>query len=178
MWIIVNATRYDIMTRFQEAALCLVDDFQLASLRYDLGEFLLEHLDEKRLDENIFLVVNLLDTDTSKSQHNIPKSIMLAELNLVAGRKAMSAAAFASAAVYLERDLDFLQSDHWNMHYKLSLELFSSAAEACYCVRKADKTQKFCEAVFTQTGQPLLKKMKAYYTSLVSIDSLCSPVGI
>ncbi|CAB9499314.1 Transcriptional regulator [Seminavis robusta] len=158
--------------KLQESALTLADPENLTLWRYKLGEFLMEEFDQKELEANIFIVVNLLDEDTNKIPKNNPKRAMLAELNRTAGERAMKGAAFLSAAAYLARGIQLLPEGSWTTHYRLCLQLYSSAAEAHHCIGKVEETQAFCEAVIGAeecAGRPLLDKQRAWTTLLDSI---------
>jgi predicted ATPase len=154
--------------KVQEAALSLADPHELSSLRYQLGELLLDRLDQAELESNIFIIVNLLDENGASIACNNPKRVMLAYLNLTAGTKAKKSSAMASASVYLARGIQLLPSDHWETHYKLCLDLYSSAAEVYFCIEKFDEMRACCEEVFAQEQHPLADKGRAYNALLES----------
>ncbi|KAK1741224.1 putative AAA ATPase [Skeletonema marinoi] len=58
------------------------------------------------------------------------QALSVANLNLDAGKKAMSMSDFFSAHRFFNHGISYLQSGHWNEQYDVSLELFNLAA-AC-----------------------------------------------
>ncbi|CAB9520243.1 Transcriptional regulator [Seminavis robusta] len=155
--------------KVQEAALTLTPDEELTQLRYKLGDFLITEFDQKELEAHIFVLVNLLDEDTSRIPKNNPQRLRLADMNLTAGNKAMQGAAFQSAATYLTRGIQLLPEGHWESNYQLSLDLFSSSAEAHHCSGNRLETKKCCNAVIAQ-DRPILEKERAYTVLLDAIN--------
>jgi histidine kinase len=138
-------------------------------LRYKIGELLLEDSHQYGLEKNIYIILNFLDNDSCSLPQNKTKRVMLAELNLKAGEKAMKGAAFESAAYYSARGICLLPEGHWDTNVDLCLELYSLAAEAHHCIGKDREAQSFCEAVCSRADIPILDKQRAY---IVHLDSL------
>lgn len=51
---------------------------------------------------------------------------------------------------------------HWQTNYALSLELYSTAAEAEFCIGNFESMQLYCNQVLAQEGRPLLDKRRVY----------------
>lgn len=155
--------------KIQEAAMDLVEaPDELSFLRYRMGCILLRSLDEDELNKMIFIVTNLLNEDIGSCWTTGDLPFEIAEMNLRAGKKAIAFASFEQAAVYLQRGIEWLPGDHWIERYELSLELYSSAAEALYALGGASPMEFYCNEVIRQ-DRPLLDKMRAYH---VLIDAL------
>ena len=58
------------------------------------------------------------------------QSTMIAALNLKAGKLAIACSDFNAALKLFEHGISFLENDHWQNQYVLSLDLFDSAAGA------------------------------------------------
>ena len=157
--------------QIQEAALICADEQTLSDMRSKLGELLVEEMDQEEVTANIFVVVSNLDQSTANIPENNPKRIMLAELYRTAGDKALTRAAFASAASYLARGVALLPEGHWESHYNLSLSLFSAAAESHSCVGKAEEAQQYCDAICSRDEIPILDKQRAYIVILDTINA-------
>jgi predicted ATPase len=55
---------------------------------------------------------------------------MIAALNLKAGKRAITYSDFNVAHKLFQHGISFLESDHWQSQYFLSIDLFNSAADA------------------------------------------------
>jgi predicted ATPase len=154
--------------KIQEVALSLVDLSTLGSLQFELGELLLDRLSEGELEQNTFLVANLLGAGEDLGQDDSIRT-KIAEVHLNAGAKAFKASAFKKAVDYFSKGVNLLPPGHWKTHYTLSLELFSSGSEAEFCVGNFDEMQAYCDEVLAQSDRPLLDKQRAYIVLLNSI---------
>jgi len=157
--------------KIQETALRLISAEELVNLQSVLGGFLLEDFYQRGQECSIFVIVGLLDGDISKLPKNDTQGTVLAELNATAGGMAMGSAAFASAAHYLARGVSVLPRGHWETHYALSLNLYSSAAEAHYCIGEMEAARKYCDVVCSRKDIRMLDKERAYIVLLDSIDN-------
>jgi predicted ATPase len=108
--------------KLQEAAFSLVPAETLGDFKFRVGDILLQQLDEKELDDSIFVVVNLLNEGTASTLGDL-KRIRLAELNLQATQKAANSSAFASAAKFASIGIEQLPGDRWTNHCALTLNL-------------------------------------------------------
>jgi predicted ATPase len=81
----------------------------------------------------LFVTADLVNRIGRDGVSNNPdQSRLFAQLNLKAGRKAMSMTDFVSALKYLTSGVTFLQGDYWRHSYLLSLGLFENLASANY----------------------------------------------
>ena len=146
--------------KIHEAAFSLVSNNELRALRLEIGRVLFEKLDPLGLDQNIFTVVNLITTERPE---NLPlPPVQVARLYLTAGTKTMENSAFEQAAGYLAKGIGLLPTQCWNDHYHLTLELYSTAAEAEFCVGNFARMRLYCNQVLDQTERPILEKRRAY----------------
>jgi predicted ATPase len=156
--------------KIQEAAFSLINEMELLSLKLQIGGILFEGFEPDDLEKQLFTVVNLLSTDSFYDGDSLPRRspIEVAKLYLRAGVKAIETSAFEQASGYLKRGIDLLPPDHWQKHYDLSLELFSTAAEAEYCTGSFETMRQYCDDVIRHNDRPLIDKRRAYDVLLAS----------
>ncbi|MEB3830347.1 trifunctional serine/threonine-protein kinase/ATP-binding protein/sensor histidine kinase [Phormidium sp. CCY1219] len=150
--------------RVQQAAYSLIPTNQRIQTHCKIGKLLLDSTPEEQLPERIFDIVNQLDIgieaiDSREEKHR------LAELNLMAGKKAKAATAYDSAANYLNIALDLLPATSWETDYELTRDIYTEAVEAQYLNTDFDRAQQLAEVVLQQ-GKDLLEKLKIYETQI------------
>eukprot|EP00957_Ditylum_brightwellii_P055522 4207627-Ditylum_brightwellii.AAC.1 len=64
---------------------------------------------------------------------------LVADLNLKAGREAISLSASQNSALYFAAGISLLCNDCWRKNYELSLQLHSSYAEVEFCNGRFDE---------------------------------------
>jgi hypothetical protein len=113
--------------RIHEAAYCLIPEEDRARAHLAIGRLLVAPHAKKESDETIFEIVgqlnrgaSLIDSPTEREQ--------LAELNLMAGRRAKAAAAYSSALSYLSAGAA-LVDECWGHRRALCFELELNRAE-------------------------------------------------
>ena len=84
----------------------------------------------------IFVIVDNMNRG-SKLINESDQRYEVAQLNLEAGEKALSASAFESASKYLLAGLSLLGPESWNVNYKLSLKLYDAGM-------RIDALHNFC----------------------------------
>lgn len=117
--------------RVQEAAYDLLDPSLRPQRHLQIGRTLLAHLSQDRLVEEVFEVVGQLNHGASLITSPTERQ-RLAELNLVAGRRAKATSAFASALTYLTAGMTLLDAQTWQRSYALSFALHVERAECEY----------------------------------------------
>ncbi len=100
------------------------------------------------LSTKLFVVANLLNHGIGKVTDQVER-YKAAALNLEAGSKAVSRAAFPDACRYFRAGIEFLEGgDYWKDEYKLSLSLFNYAADAEVCNQDFDRVTELANNVF------------------------------
>ena len=117
--------------RIQQAVYSLIPDEDTSAVHYRIGSLLLKKVSKEQLENQLFAIVNQLNQGLELI-HSEEEKEMLADLNLRAGIKARESSAFQPALAYFETGIDLLKQDHWETQYKLSLGLFTEAAETAY----------------------------------------------
>src|SRR6516164_5761177 len=114
--------------RVQEAAYSLIPEQLRAETHLRIGRLLAAHTPPGKREETIFEIVNQINRGapliTSRGERE-----QLAELNLIAGKRAMSSAAYASALNYFIAGAALLVDDSWKRRHELAFALELHRAE-------------------------------------------------
>jgi PAS domain S-box-containing protein len=114
--------------RVQEAAYSLIPAEQRAGAHLRIGRLLAKHTPAEKREEAIFEIVNQLNRGAELINAREERE-QLAELNLIAGRRAKASTAYASALTYLVAGAALLEEDSWERWHELSLALELNRAE-------------------------------------------------
>src|SRR5262249_45688904 len=114
--------------RVQEAAYSLIPEDRRAEAHLRIGRLLAMHTPPNEREDWIFEIVNQLNRGshliTSIAQH-----ALIAELNLIAGKRAKTSTGYASALTYLHAGRELLIDETWNHNYKLVFSIEYLLAE-------------------------------------------------
>ncbi|NET91290.1 MAG: serine/threonine-protein kinase PknK, partial [Kamptonema sp. SIO1D9] len=146
--------------RVQQAAYFLIPEEQKKSIHLKIGRLLLRNIPLESREENIFEIVNQLNTSISLIIHQDERD-ELAQLNLIAGKKALAATAYAAAVKYLNTGIELLAPDSWNNQYHLTLALYEKAAEAAYLSTDFAQMEQLADIALDR-AKSLLDKIKTY----------------
>ena len=122
-----NSYRF-IHDRIQEAAYSLVPESFRPEAHLRIGRLLAAHTPPEKREEAIFEIVNQLNrgaaliTSLEEREH-------LAEFNLIAGKRAKAATAYAPALTYLAAGATALPEDAWERCYRLVFAIEINRAE-------------------------------------------------
>ena len=114
--------------RVQEAAYSLIPEHLRAEAHLRIGRLLAEHTPRERREEAIFEIVNQLNRGAALITSQDERE-QLAELNLIAGKRAKVSTAYASALNYLIAGAALLADDCWERRPQLILALELHRAE-------------------------------------------------
>ena len=146
--------------KVQETAMQLIPKEEHVEFRTDMGKILYENLPDHALENMLFVVANLLNDGAYEG-------LEIALLNARAAEKAIKLSAFQSAVHYVEFGLMSLNhSDMWTEHRDLSLQLFSTGAEAEECAGNSDKSDWYCQEVLRKDFIPIVNKMRVIKLSV------------
>src|SRR5471032_2823871 len=104
--------------RVQEAAYSLIPQALRAEAHLRIGMSMASHTAPDKLEEGIFEIVNQLNRGAHLIT-TIAERERLAQLNLIAGRRAKMSTAYASALKYLHAGRGLLTDESWNHNYEL-----------------------------------------------------------
>ncbi|MEQ8971029.1 MAG: AAA family ATPase [Coleofasciculus sp. C1-SOL-03] len=163
----ISSTAYKFLhDRVQQAAYALIPEAQKKEVHLEVGKLLLENTNPENLEENIFDIVNSLNIGAELISHQAERN-NLAQLNLIAGKKAKAAAAYEPALSYLEMGLGLLASDSWTNHYDLTLELYVETVEAKVVNTQFKAAQNIANIVLEQ-AKTILDQVKVYELKIQS----------
>ena len=114
--------------RVQEAAYSLIPQELRAEAHLRIGMLMASHTPPDKLEEGIFEIVNQLNRG-SHLITSIAERERIAELNLIAGRRAKISTAYASALKYLHAGRGLLTDETWNHNYDLVFSIEYLLAE-------------------------------------------------
>ena len=161
--------------RVQQAADFLIPEQEKAETHLKIGRLLLRKCGQggnpptlAELEEKIFDIVNQLsyglELITTQSERD-----ELANLHLIAGRKAKNSTAYAAAFEYLNAGIKLLDDSSWETHYQLILGLYEQAVEAAFLCGKFEEIEPLSEVVLQQAKTPL-DTIKVYDVKIVVAD--------
>jgi PAS domain S-box-containing protein len=165
-WQLTTPYRF-LHDRVQQAAYFLIPESQKQSTHLEIGRLLLSKGGLRgtaptpaETEEKIFDIVNQLNMGVELITHQTERD-RLAELNLIAGRKAKSATAYTAAVKYLNMGRKLLAKDSWQISYELTLFLYVEATEVAYLSTDFEQMDRLA-AIVLQQAKTILDKIKVY----------------
>ncbi|MEG4572783.1 AAA family ATPase [Microcoleus sp. N3A4] len=146
--------------RVQQAAYSLIPTEQQKTTHLKIGQLLLHNTNQDTIEENVFDIVNQLNVGVEFITQQEEK-YQLAQLNLIAGRKAKAATAYEAAVTLLKVGLELLAENSWQSNYDLTLGLYVEAVEAEYLTTNYERSATLAEVVLQQ-AKTLLERVKVY----------------
>lgn len=150
--------------RVQQASYSLIPDDQKKQTHLKIGELLLKHTSETEIEENIFEIVNQLIIGAEFITQQ-PQKDRLAQLNLIAGKKAKAATAYESSVKYLNIGLGLLAADSWECQYDLTLKLYVETAAVEFLNTNFERAEMLSDVVLSQ-AKTLLDRVQVYETKM------------
>lgn len=135
--------------RVQQAAYTLIPDEEKKAVHLKVGQLLLQNTAPAERDEKIFDIVNQLNIGAELIEEQSARD-ELAQLNLIAGRKAKAATAYEPATRYLSAGLAMLSSDSWERQYDLTFNLYVSAVTGEYLNSNFQRSAMLSEIALQQ----------------------------
>jgi PAS domain S-box-containing protein len=114
--------------RVQEAAYSMIPEELRAEAHLRIGRLLAANTPPEKLEERIFEIVNQLNRG-SKLITSAAERVRVAELNFIAGRRAKTSTAYASALKYLTAGRALLTEKAWDENYELIFSIECDSAE-------------------------------------------------
>jgi len=144
----------------------LIPESEKKATHLKIGQLLLNNTNVEERKENIFALVNQLNFGTDLLNEESEKR-ELAELNLMAGKKAKAATAYDAAVNYLNVGLELLVNDSWQKYYELTVEIYVEAVEAEYLNTNFERSQRLADLVLQQ-AKNLIDRVKVYELKIQS----------
>lgn len=146
--------------RIQQAVYSLIPEDERQETHWKLGKLILNNVTPDEQEDHIFDIVNQMN----QAQTHIVKEddrVQIAELNLLAGKKAKASAAYEPAFRYLRTGVDLLSAECWKRCYDMSLEIYVEAAESAYLSGNFEEMERLAAVVMLQ-ARTVLDKVKVY----------------
>ncbi|MEG5066314.1 AAA family ATPase [Microcoleus sp. B3-A4] len=153
--------------RVQQAAYSLIPEEERAIAHYQIGQLLLQQISAEAREERIFELVNQLNYGTILVVEQ-PEREQLAQLNLIACRKARSATAYQAAREYATVGLQLLGTDAWERHYEMTLCLHDLAAEVAFLAGDFEQMHQWIQAVIDRAKTPL-EQVQVYQVKIQAL---------
>jgi predicted ATPase/signal transduction histidine kinase len=135
--------------RLQESAYALVPASARAELHLRIGRLLLQGMTRQQVDERVFDVVNQLNRGSSLVSVWGERE-RVAELNLLAARKARASTAYASACAYLAVGMALLADTGWLRCHELAWSLWHERAECELLNSEFEQAELLVEELLSQ----------------------------
>jgi PAS domain S-box-containing protein len=117
--------------RVQQAAYSLIPAESRPALHLNIGRLMQQHYPPEVIENKIFDLVNQLNEGAHLLDRPAER-LHVAQLNLIAGKKAKAAIAYQQAQQYLAAGIALLPADSWRTDYELTLALYATHAECAY----------------------------------------------
>jgi PAS domain S-box-containing protein len=132
--------------RIQQAANALTDPAVLAQMHYQIGLSLLKGASEDAVDDRLYDIANHLNKALDVLEEN--EDLLLAvRMNLRAGQKAKSSAAYPDAKNYIEVAIELMGPLGWQTHYGLTLQLHNEYGELAFLTGEFDQVSASGEII-------------------------------
>jgi predicted ATPase/signal transduction histidine kinase len=142
--------------RVQQAAYSLIPPESRAALHREVGRLLLKSAVGDEREERIFAIVSHLNLGAELIVDRADRD-ELAELNLAAGIRAKSSAAYAAAFELLQRGIAALGDDGLRRRRELAIPLHLHAAEASYLNKEFDLIDRYADAVLAESPDIMVR---------------------
>ena len=146
--------------RIQQTLYSLISEEEQKLYHLKIAKAFSANAQQDNSDEHIFDLVNHWNigadilTDAATKKH-------VAELNLKAGRKARTSAAYQQGLLYFEKGLLMLGNDTWQEQYEITLFFFDEAAELAFLCGEMDRAEQLVTIILNHS-KGLTDSVKAY----------------
>lgn len=167
-------TTYTLMhDRVQEAAYALIAKEDRPGAHLATGRALAARLTPANTEQSIFEVVNQLNRAASLIEAHAERE-RLAELNLIAVRRAKASTAYASALMYLDVGRTMLGEDPWGRQYRIAFDLEIHRAE-CEFLTGSPAAAEARLAALAPRAQGLVDRAAATRLRMAIFTTMNSP---
>ncbi|MBE9229604.1 AAA family ATPase [Phormidium sp. LEGE 05292] len=156
--------------RVQQSAYALIDRQRQREVHLQIGQLLLANISLEQRSERIFELVDHLNIGWELLVNDSEK-IELANLNLLAARKAKDSLAYVAAKNYLRTTLENLSTEIWQTNYNEAFALYKELAELEYLTANFEESQALIEIAVNRV-ESALEKAELYNMLIVQYTLL------
>ncbi|MGJ5131975.1 trifunctional serine/threonine-protein kinase/ATP-binding protein/sensor histidine kinase [Bradyrhizobium oligotrophicum] len=142
--------------RIYEASYSLIPENARAPIHLRIGRLLVDRTTPEQRQETIFEIVNQLNRGSALIEEDDERA-RLAELNLIAARRAKTSTAYVSACAYLRFGMALLGDEAWKFRRELASTLWLERAECEYLSGDFDEAERRIAELLTQAGSKIDK---------------------
>ena len=160
--------------RVHQAIYSLVDIIERRRLHLEIGRIMLENNPQSEKSEQLFTIVTHWNLGRDAFKDKIDSEVdnekgikTIAELNLLAGKKAKDAAAFESAYNYFKSGIAVIETRGWEKQYDLTLALYIEAVESAYLNSDFVQMESLADIVEKHV-KTFLDKVKIYEVRILA----------
>ena len=146
--------------RVQEAAYSMIPEASRVPAHLRIGRLLAAQTPPEQRREMIFEIVNQLNRGAALITEQEERE-RLAELDLIAGKRAKASTAYTSARTYLSTGMDVLGREGWTSRYELAFGLWLERAECEYLCGNFDEAEQLLSELLAR-GASKIDKAAAY----------------
>ncbi|BAZ42391.1 two-component hybrid sensor and regulator [Calothrix sp. NIES-4101] len=150
--------------RVQQAAYFLIPDSQKQATHLKVGQLILNSTSSETLEAKIFDIVNQLNKGSEIILQQSEKD-NIAQLNLMAGKKAKTSTAYKAAVDYFKSGITLLAENSWQTHYPLTFSLYREGAECEYLIGNLNQAEQWFDLALNH-AQDALEKVEIYAIQL------------
>ncbi|WP_286186474.1 ATP-binding sensor histidine kinase [Geitlerinema sp. P-1104] len=155
--------------RIQQAAYSLIPEEHKQATHLQVGRLLQEKLADGEREERCFEIVGHLNLAPDLIRERREKEAV-AQLNLVASRKALKSTAYPLAQQLVETGMSWLEKNPWETQYSLSLALKTLAVETAYLTGNFELMNQRADEVLA-ASQTVLDRVKIYQIQISSLTA-------
>ena len=142
--------------RVQQAAYSLFSEAERRQTHYKVGQLILRGTPREHLEDHIFDIVNHLNF-AAEGLEGAEARRELAELNLIAGRKAKAATAHELAKKHFTLAASLLPADSWEREHDLTSQITIGRAECEYLTGAREAAEALFEELLAHSRTVLAK---------------------
>ncbi len=147
--------------KVQQAANSLISPSELPYVHLRIGRLFMQNRNETQLQEGIFELLNHFTHGINLIEDKDEK-ISIAELCLIAGRKAKDSTSYDLGVHFLTMAKNLLGHNSWNEHYELTYNVLFELSECEYLNDNSVKAEQYFKEIlgYARTNY---EKLKVYY---------------
>ncbi len=145
--------------RIQQTIYSLLSDEEQKQCHLNIGKALSAGVSDEDIYDHIFDLVNHWNIGADRISDRATKEFV-ANLNLLAGRKARASAAYQQAFLYFEKGL-VLSADGWDHNYNFTLQLYGEASEIAFLCGDMDRVEQLV-GIILEKARDFNDSIRAY----------------